>query len=350
MKHKNRSRLVTLLLVLCVLLFTACSTGGAEVVAPTVDTAALDAAQAAAADAQATAEAAQAALEAAADGDEAARATLEAELAAAQAALGEAESAVSEAEAAAAAAADAQATAEAELAAIPVDIELWAQATVTEAGPPPGDWIAYQIIKDELNINLTYTIIPTGGDGEAKLNAAAAPNDLPDLFQLVSTSNDVRGALLRMVDLGLVAPVDDLMPLMPQRTELHYNDPLALDLVTFDGQQYGLPEPPPLPKREGLVIRKDWLDALGLAAPTTIEEVYEIAVAFTEQDPDGNGQNDTYGIGGFINGQGIGNRFDWILGAYGVPGVWNFADGTLNVRNDQYPEALAYMTSLVDAG
>jgi len=234
----------------------------------------------------------------------------------------------------------------------PVDILLWAQATVTEAGAPPDDWIAYQRIRDELNINLTYVIVPTGADGEAKLNAAAAANDLPDLFQLVSASGDNRGALLRLVDLGLVSPVDDLMPLMPERTRLHYSDPLAIDLVTFNGQQYGLPEPPPLPRREGLVIRKDWLDALNLSVPTTPEELLAVATAFTEQDPDGNGQDDTYGLGGFIVGQGLGNRFDFIMGAYGVPGLWNFIDTDnfgLNVRNSQYPEALAFFKSLVDA-
>lgn len=234
----------------------------------------------------------------------------------------------------------------------PVDIVLWAQATVTEAGAPPDDWVAYDIIRDELNINLTYVIVPTGEDGEAKLNAAAAANDLPDLFQIVSANNDSRGALLRLVDLGLVAPVEDLMPLMPERVKTHYNDPLLIDLVTFNGHQYGFPEPPPLPKREGFVIRKDWLDKLGLEAPTTTEELLAVAQAFTEQDPDGNGQNDTYGLGGFINGPGLGNRFDMLLGAYGVPGVWNFADPAnfrLNVRSEQYPEALAYFKSLVDA-
>lgn len=234
----------------------------------------------------------------------------------------------------------------------PVDIVLWAQATVTEAGAPPNDWVAYDIIRDELNINLTYVIVPTGEDGEAKLNAAAAANDLPDLFQIVSANNDSRGALLRLVDLGLVAPVEDLMPLMPERVKTHYNDPLLIDLVTFNGHQYGFPEPPPLPKREGFVIRKDWLDKLGLEAPTTTEELLAVAQAFTEQDPDGNGQNDTYGLGGFINGPGLGNRFDMLLGAYGVPGVWNFADPAnfrLNVRSEQYPEALAYFKSLVDA-
>jgi ABC-type glycerol-3-phosphate transport system substrate-binding protein len=96
----------------------------------------------------------------------------------------------------------------------PVDILLWAQATVTEAGAPPDDWIAYQRILDELNINLTYVIVPTGEDGEAKVNAAAAANDLPDLFQMVSAIGDNRGVLKRYVDLGLIAPVDDLMPLI----------------------------------------------------------------------------------------------------------------------------------------
>jgi putative aldouronate transport system substrate-binding protein len=234
----------------------------------------------------------------------------------------------------------------------PVDITLWAQATVTEAGAPPDDWVAYDIIREELNINLTYVIVPTGADGEAKINAAAAANDLPDLFQMVSANNDNRGALFRLVELGLVAPVEDLMPLMPERTKLHYNDPLLINLVTFDGHQYGLPEPPPIPRREGLVIRKDWLDKLALRVPSTPEELLAVAKAFTEQDPDGNGKKDTYGIGGFLNGPGLGTRFDFIMGAYGVPGQWNFtdpADFELNVRSDQYPEALAYFQSLVDA-
>lgn len=234
----------------------------------------------------------------------------------------------------------------------PVDITLWAQVTVTEAGAPPDDWVAYDIIRDELNINLTYVVVPTGADGEAKINAAAAANDLPDLFQIVNANNDSRGSLLQLVNLGLIAPVDDLMPLMPERVKLHYNDPVALDLVTFDGKQYGFPEPPPIPKREGLVIRKDWLDKLGLEVPTTPEELLAVAEAFTTQDPDGNGQADTYGIGGFLNGQGLGTRFDFIMGAYGVPGVWNFSNPAsfgLNVRSPEYADALAYFKSLVDA-
>jgi ABC-type glycerol-3-phosphate transport system substrate-binding protein len=196
----------------------------------------------------------------------------------------------------------------------PVDIVMWLQATVTEAGAPPDDWVAYEIIRDELNINLTYVIVPTGADGEAFINAAAAANDLPDLFQVVSASNDSRGALLRMVDLGLVAPVDDMLPLMPERARTHYNDPLLIDLMTFNGQLYGLPEPPPLPRREGFVIRKDWLDKLNLQPPTNPEELLAVAKAFTEQDPDGNGQR--YLCPGASLPRGPGNRFDMIMGVW----------------------------------
>ncbi len=351
MKGKKYAKKLSLFLIFLLIVSIVACTGGETA---GIDTSQLDAAQAAAANAQATADAALAALEAAASGDEEAQAALEAQLAEAQAALEEAQSAVTAAAAEAAqAAAEATAAAEAAAMAEPVDIELWALATVTEAGPPPDDWVAYDIIRDELGINFSYVIIPPGQDGEAKLNAAAAANALPDVFQMVSSTGDTRGALYRYANLGLLAPVNDIMPKMPQRTELHYNDPLAISLSTFVGQQFGLPEPPAIPRREGLVIRKDWLDNLGLETPTTLEDIYEVAVAFTELDPDGNGQNDTYGVGGFINGQGIGNRFDWIFGGYGVPGVWNFSDAEnfgMNVYEAQYPEALAYMRSLVDAG
>lgn len=45
------------------------------------------------------------------------------------------------------------------------------------------------------------------------------------------------------------------------------------------------------------LVRADWLKALKLEAPKTVEELYAAAKAMTEQDPDGNGKKDTYGMG-----------------------------------------------------
>jgi putative aldouronate transport system substrate-binding protein len=60
-----------------------------------------------------------------------------------------------------------------------------------------------------------------------------------------------------------------------------------------DGKIYGLPLVP----GGGIIgyIRKDWLDKLGLAIPTTWDELYNVMQAFTTKDPDGNGKNDTFG-------------------------------------------------------
>lgn len=81
----------------------------------------------------------------------------------------------------------------------------------------------------------------------------------------------------------------------------YYNkmDPKTLFYASeADGSIYRIPGDVAEPSCENLWIRQDWLDNLNLKAPTTIEELNEVLRAFTEDDPDGNGQNDTYGLGG----------------------------------------------------
>ncbi|HEU4326729.1 MAG TPA: hypothetical protein VFS21_26550 [Roseiflexaceae bacterium] len=231
------------------------------------------------------------------------------------------------------------------------DLELWVSASVSEAGPPPADWAVYDIVREKLGVNLKIVMLPTDfADADAKINAAAAANALPDLFQVN------RDTWYRLVEAGLIAPVDDLLPQMPERTKTHYSDEQRNKLVTLDGVMYGLADPGALPRTDGLVVRQDWLDKLGLKAPTNLDEFMTVAKAFTEQDPDGNGQNDTYGLGAFLESpgfysMGLGPRFDFIYGAYGVAGVWNLAQDSfgLNVRNPNYMQATQYVKSLIDA-
>ena len=234
----------------------------------------------------------------------------------------------------------------------PVDIEIWLVPTSSQAPAPPDDWIGYKTIRDKLNINLKYVALPSGADGETKLNAAAAANALPDFFEPVSTTSE-RNKLLDLNKQGLVAPVDSLLPLMPTRVKTHYNDPSSFSLAFLDGKQMGFVEKPNLPRREGLVIRKDWLDKLGLKMPTTVDELITVAKAFTEKDPDGNGKNDTYGIGGFFDGSwGEGQRFAFIWGAYGVPDLWNWGDPAnfgLSIRTPEFRQALDKFRQINDA-
>lgn len=43
----------------------------------------------------------------------------------------------------------------------------------------------------------------------------------------------------------------------------------------------------------GLFIREDWLEKVGLKMPTTMEELYDVMIAFRDKDPDGNNKADT---------------------------------------------------------
>ncbi len=232
------------------------------------------------------------------------------------------------------------------------DVEIWEGASVSESGPPPDDWKAYQIVRDKLGINWKVVLLPsTLTDQDTKINAAAAANNLPDVF-LVN-----RDAWYRLARAGLVAPVDSMLSLMPVRTRTHYDDPVARKLVTINKVLYGLPEPGQLPMTDGFVVRKDWLDKLGLQPPKTLADFMNVARAFTERDPDGNGKNDTYGFGAYIESSGIqqaalGLRFEWIYGAYGVAGTWNVSDRAhfgLNVRNPAMMQATQFIKSMVDA-
>lgn len=64
-------------------------------------------------------------------------------------------------------------------------------------------------------------------------------------------------------------------------------------------------------------IRKDWLDALGMDIPTTVYELYDAIKAMTEDDPDGNGKDDTIGM--VFAGKSGPWQADDIFGAFAIP-------------------------------
>lgn len=232
-----------------------------------------------------------------------------------------------------------------------VDIELWYGAAVTEAGPIPSDWVGYQIIKDKLNINLKLTALPShDADQDVKIQAAGAANNLPDVF-MVS-----RKVLTNLVKQGLVANVDSYYAKMPNRTAIQY-DADSIKHTTINGRSYGFASPGSIAKNEGLLIRKDWLDNLGLSVPATTEEFFEVCKAFTFQDPDKNGKNDTYGFGGYVELDSTlrgypGSRFFPIMGAFGVDGLWSFEKESagLNIYKDEFFDFMVYLKHMVDEG
>ena len=228
----------------------------------------------------------------------------------------------------------------------PVVIELWYGAAVTEAGAPPPNWVALQIIRDKLNIDLRLSALPSNeADQDVRINAAAAANQLPDLFMVR------RDPFLNLIRLGLIAPVDDLYAQMPNRTRIHYDEG-SRNFTTINGRSFGLASPGAIPRNEGMLIRKDWLDKLNLQIPVTTNDYLNVMRAFSSNPSVTGGQ--TFGYGAFIeitNHEGvIGARFEPFVGAFGVSGTWNLNKGEagLNVKKPAYFDALVYIKQILD--
>ena len=230
-----------------------------------------------------------------------------------------------------------------------VDIELWYGAAASEAGPVPNDWVGYKIVKDKLKINLKLTNLPSSeGDQETKINAAAAANKLPELFMV---TNNIYANLVKQ---KVLAEVDTMYKMMPNRTAKLY-DKDSRAFTTIGKHSYALAQPGSIVRNEGVLIRKDWLDKLGLKVPKTTDEYLAVMKAFTEKDPDGNGKADTYGYGAFLEvsgtNEGLGKRLDPFFGAFGVAGTWNLASAKtagLNIYKPEYYDAMVFVKKMVD--
>lgn len=148
---------------------------------------------------------------------------------------------------------------------------------------------------ETLGINLEYAWTTPQSEYAQKLNVSSASDDLPDLMwvdaaQLKRMVEDDQLADLTQVYADYAAPYTDEV--------LHQDGGSAMESATIGGKLYGLPHiQSGYGSTDVLWIRSDWLEALRLETPETMRDVLEIARAFATQDPDGNGKNDTYGLG-----------------------------------------------------
>ncbi|MEI4768451.1 extracellular solute-binding protein [Psychrobacillus sp. FJAT-51614] len=171
--------------------------------------------------------------------------------------------------------------------------------------PPPVTSPGLDMINERFNVDYKPEIIPQG-DYIEKSSAIVASGSMPDLVGFPGT--DTR--FYQWAEEGAFLPLDDYL----KHYETLGNIPdYIYNSFKVDGKIYGIPrysQPYPVTP----VIRKDWLDNLGLEVPTNYEELEKVAIAFTKDDPDGNGKADTYGV---AIGENINPNFN--MGTY-----WDF--------------------------
>lgn len=176
-----------------------------------------------------------------------------------------------------------------------------------------------EIEKYGINMDVIWAADDKTGDYDTKLTVAMASGDLPDVF--MSTSYNT---MYSAYQAGLIADIKDVFNeyASDDVKSLYENNKELFQSCFIDGKMVAIPALGTPIEGTGtfLWVREDWMKKLNLEAPKTFEEVVEIARAFTNDDPDGNGKRDTYGLGlqkDFFN-----NSFGDIMGvaaAYGTP-------------------------------
>jgi putative aldouronate transport system substrate-binding protein len=151
-----------------------------------------------------------------------------------------------------------------------------------------------KLYKDALNIELKSMWNIDESQAITRMNTAVASGDYPDIFT-VSLLDYARYA-----ESGIIADVTDLYDNYVTdhgKEWLNSDNGYALGSMRVNGRFYGIPFiTNPYDQLNVLWFRQDWLDNLNLPVPKTIDEFIRVADAFTRNDPDGNGLNDTYAI------------------------------------------------------
>ncbi len=198
--------------------------------------------------------------------------------------------------------------------------------------------------KEDVGVDITY-ISPPHANYHEKLNVLFASGDLPDIVWDDLLQDRVRS--------GYIRTLDDFRAMPKYKEVLDRVVPDELwPFVTFGGKTYFLPNPIVEGNRRGDMIRVDWLDNLGLEKPETIEDIKEVFHAFRYDDPDGDGEKNTYAAG-FRKDM---TWFDGFHGAFDLQSFWwpaynmpvDDIDGKLELQYTQqkYKEYLAFMREL----
>ena len=208
--------------------------------------------------------------------------------------------------------------------------------------------LIHQWAIDNLGINL---IVTPGSQNEWKQQLALymTSGDVPDVIaymdEVTYRTYAAENAWYDITD--MIDEYPNIKAFVAKQT----NDPDAVwARMSVNGRIYGIPYMSGLPVKYLNCLRQDWMDKLGLEAPTTLEELTDILRAFTFDDPDGNGINDTYGFG---CQEGLAYLTEF-FGAFGATPLEDtfIVDGEMvtNVISDNFRAALEYLHGIYDEG
>ncbi|MEC0264987.1 extracellular solute-binding protein [Paenibacillus anseongense] len=209
--------------------------------------------------------------------------------------------------------------------------------------PEEGNWDKNRWV-DWINkngpVDVKYTPVPRW-ESFPKFNALFASGSAPDL--ILEYDANYRNSWYSQ---KLLMPIDEMVDKYSTTyKQILEKYPLLRKIGTKeDGKLYEIGRLNVVAPHHRLLIREDWLEKLNLQVPTTTEELYNVANAFVNQDPDGNGKKDTFGI----NLSGVG--FSVISHIFGRSIDWAEQNGAFVHDWDRLQASVEFQKRLFDNG
>lgn len=185
----------------------------------------------------------------------------------------------------------------------------------------------FQDWQKQTGVSLSFTAPPTGQTKEA-MNVMLASGDLPDMIEY-NFLGDFPGGPEKAINDGYILKLNDLIDKHAPNLKkfLQENPDIDKMVKTDSGSYYAFPfirGDEYLRVFQGPIIRKDWLDELGLPVPETIEDWTTTLTAFKEKK----GASASFAVVSkprFFNESGNGA----FLGAFGVTRGFYLEEGTI---------------------
>jgi len=179
----------------------------------------------------------------------------------------------------------------------PLEIDYWRpnDPKLTASLNHFGEMAAYKKKEELTGIKVNF-VHPPLGQQQDQFNLLVATNDMPDVIYF-NWGAAVGGPEKMLADGKIIRLNEYIDQYAPNLKKLIENDEdIRKQISLDDGTIYMFPylrsDSLKLNATSGLIIRKDWLDKLGLEVPTTIDDWYTVLKAFREKDPNGNGLQD----------------------------------------------------------
>jgi len=216
-------------------------------------------------------------------------------------------------------------------------------APVVAADPPVNDNQIQKKLEELTGYKVEITWVPNSSYND-KVSITMASDKVPELMVIQNKDSST----VSNVKKGAFWKLDSYLKDYPNLAK--YDEQIRLN-ASFNGDTYGVYRKRDV-IRSNVAIRKDWLDKLGLKVPTTLEEFNNVLEKFANNDPDGNGANDTTGmvIPKWPAPLNSNSPFDQMAVWFGAPNTTMIKDSKVvpDFMTDEYMKSLDYFKMLYD--